>query len=71
MKYRIKKETKPTLSTFGQYKARAVHYQTIEQVKSVNSNWSSRTSHRRPSGTRKLLLTIDVINGAILIRNRQ
>ncbi len=30
MKYRIKKETKPTLPTFGKYKAVAVHYQTIE-----------------------------------------
>lgn len=29
MKYRIKKETKPTLSTFGKYKAVAVHEQTI------------------------------------------
>ena len=30
MKYRIKKETKPTLPTYGKYKAVAVHYQTIE-----------------------------------------
>ena len=30
MKYRIKKETKPTLPTFGKYKAVAVHYQTID-----------------------------------------
>ena len=30
MKYRIKKETKPTLPTFGKYKAVAVHNQTIE-----------------------------------------
>ena len=30
MKYRIKKETKPTLTTFGKYKAVASHYQTIE-----------------------------------------
>ncbi len=29
MKYRIKKETKPTLATFGKYKAVAVHNQTI------------------------------------------
>ena len=29
MKYRIKKETKPKLSTFGKYKAVAVHQQTI------------------------------------------
>ena len=30
MKYRIKKEAKPTLKTFGKYKAVAVHNQTIE-----------------------------------------
>ena len=30
MKYKIKKETKPTLPTFGKYKAVAVHNQTIE-----------------------------------------
>jgi len=30
MKYRIKKETKPRLQTFGKYKAVAVHNQTIE-----------------------------------------
>jgi len=28
MKYKIKKETKPTLKTFGKYKAVAVHNQT-------------------------------------------
>ena len=33
MKYRIKKETKPTLKTFGKYKAVAVHNQTIESRK--------------------------------------
>lgn len=30
MKYRIKKETKPRLSTFGKYKAVAVHQQTVD-----------------------------------------
>ena len=30
MKYRVKKETKPILKTFGKYKAVAVHNQTIE-----------------------------------------
>ena len=33
MKYRIKKETKPTLPTYGKYKAVAVHNQTIESRK--------------------------------------
>ncbi|MCR4917213.1 MAG: hypothetical protein K6A96_15820 [Prevotella sp.] len=34
MKYRIKKETKPKLPTYGKYKAVAVHEQTItsEQI---------------------------------------
>ena len=30
MRYRIKKETKPKLPTFGKYKAVAVHNQTFE-----------------------------------------
>ena len=30
MKYKIKKETKPTLPTFGKYKAVAVHNQTVD-----------------------------------------
>ncbi len=30
MRYRIKKETKPTLKNYGKYKAVAVHNQTIE-----------------------------------------
>ena len=30
MRYKVKKETKPTLSTFGKYKAVAVHNQEIE-----------------------------------------
>ncbi len=30
MKYQLKKETKPTLSTFVKYKAVASHYQTVE-----------------------------------------
>jgi predicted histone-like DNA-binding protein len=30
MKYQLKKETKPTLSTFGKYKAVARHQQTVE-----------------------------------------
>ena len=30
MRYRVKKETKPTLPTYGKYKAVAVHNQTIE-----------------------------------------
>lgn len=30
MRYKVKQETKPTLSTFGKYKAVAVHHQTVE-----------------------------------------
>ena len=30
MKYNLKKETKPTLSTYGKYKAVACHHQTVE-----------------------------------------
>ena len=30
MKYKLKKETKPTLTTFGKYKAVASHHRTVE-----------------------------------------
>ncbi len=36
MKYKIKKETKPTLSTFGKYKAVAVHRNTIDTEQIIN-----------------------------------
>lgn len=36
MKYKLKKETKPTLPTFGKYKAVACHYQTIESEELTN-----------------------------------
>lgn len=36
MKYKIKKETKPTLSTFGKYKAVAVHRNTIDTDQIIN-----------------------------------
>lgn len=36
MKYVIKKETKPTLSTFGKYKAVAVHRNTIDTEQIIN-----------------------------------
>ena len=35
MKYRIKKESKPNLATFGKYKAVAVHDKTIESKQLV------------------------------------
>ena len=36
MKYKIKKETKPTLSTFGKYKAVAVHRNTLDTEQIIN-----------------------------------
>ena len=35
MKYKIKKESKPNLATFGKYKAVAVHDKTIESKQLV------------------------------------
>ena len=49
MKYKIVKETKPSLSTFGKYKAVAVHERTldtkkiIEEVKERNGFLSEGT----------------------------
>ena len=35
MKYRIKRETKPKLTTFGKYKAVAAHYNTISSFEII------------------------------------
>ena len=48
MKYRLKKETKPTLPTFGKYKAVAVHYHTVESrqlIKEVAQRMGTHTSN--------------------------
>ena len=45
MKYRIKKETKPTLLTFGKYKAVAVHYQTIESKQIIKETAKRMGTH--------------------------
>ena len=45
MKYRIKKETKPTLPTFGKYKAVAVHYQTIESKQIIKETAKRMGTH--------------------------
>jgi hypothetical protein len=47
MRYRIKKETKPTLPTFGKYKAVAVHYQTIDSKQIVKETAQHPSPLRR------------------------
>jgi hypothetical protein len=44
MKYRIKKETKPTLPTYGKYKAVAVHNQTISSEQILKEAGKSRAN---------------------------
>ena len=61
MKYRIKKETKPTLPTYGKYKAVAVHYQTVESRQIVKEAAQRMGTH--PSNVRGVLLSLaEVIN---------
>ena len=61
MKYKIKKETKPTLPTFGKYKAVAVHYQTVESKQIVKETAQRMGTH--PSNVRGVLLSLaEVIN---------
>ena len=45
MKYRIKKENKPTLPTFGKYKAVAVHYQTIDSKQVIKETAARLGTH--------------------------
>ena len=61
MKYRIKKETKPTLPTYGKYKAVAVHYQTVESKQIVNETAQRMGTH--PANVRGILVSLaEVIN---------
>ena len=56
MKYRIKKETKPTLPTYGKYKAVAVHYQTVD-------NETAQRMGTHPANVRGILVSLaEVIN---------
>ena len=45
MRYKIKKETKPTLATFGKYKAVAVHYKTIESKQIIKETAKRMGTH--------------------------
>ena len=45
MKYRIKRETKPTLPTFGKYKAVAVHYNTVESKQIIKETAQRMGTH--------------------------
>ena len=58
MKYRIKKETKPTLLTYGKYKAVAVHDRTIES----RQIYEEAARHMSLSGGVLEALMIDVAN---------
>lgn len=61
MRYRIKKETKPTLPTFGKYKAVAVHYQTIDS-KQIVKETAQRTSFSEGNIIGVLMSVAEVVN---------
>ena len=61
MKYRIKKETKPTLSTFGKYKAVAVHHQTIGQEMILEE--TAKRAHVDQGTVKGIIITLaEVVN---------
>ena len=61
MRYIIKKETKPTLQTFGKYKAVAVHYQTIESDKLIKET-AQRTGFSEGNIIGVLMSVAEVVN---------
>lgn len=61
MKYRIKKETKPTLPTFGKYKAVAVHDKTVTS-KQIFKETAARSQLQEININAVMLSVIDVIN---------
>lgn len=61
MRYRIKKETKPKLTTFGKYKAVAIHYQTIES-KQIVKETAQRTAFSEGNIIGVLMSVAEVVN---------
>ena len=69
MRYKIKKETKPTLPTYGKYKAVAVHNQTIES-KSIVKETSQRTSFSEATINGVLISVAEVVNDHLRMGDR-
>ena len=69
MIYKIKKETKPTLPTFGKYKAVAVHNQTIESKRIVKET-SQRTSFSEATINGVLISVAEVVNDHLRMGDR-
>ena len=61
MIYKIKKETKPTLQTFGKYKAVAVHNQTIDSKRIIKET-AQRTSFSEGNIIGVLMSVAEVVN---------
>ena len=61
MRYRIKKETKPTLPTYGKYKAVAVHYQTIE-----SRQIAEEATQIAEEATRGMTISAGVLEGILM-----
>ena len=61
MKYRLKKETKPALPTYGKYKAVAVHYHTVESRQLIKEAAQRMGTH--PSNVLAVISTVaEVVN---------
>ena len=69
MRYKIKKETKPTLPTYGKYKAVAVHNQTIESKRIVKET-SQRTSFSEATINGVLISVAEVVNDHLRMGDR-
>ena len=67
MRYRVKKETNPSLQNYGKYKAVAVHYQTIESNQLLKET-AQRTGFSE--GTQALYDGITFEKGKTTIENK-
>ena len=65
MRYRVKKETKPRLQTFGKYKAVAVHYQTIESNQLLKET-AQRTGFSEGTIQGVLMSVAEVVNSHLV-----
>ena len=61
MKYRIKKETKPRLSTFGQYKAVAVHQCEVSSKMIIKEAAAVENSHFSEADITSVILRLSEV----------
>lgn len=61
MKYRLEKQTKPTLTTFGKFRAKAVHVNTIESRQLLEEMVQRNHSGYKVSDLKAILISLSAV----------